>query len=184
MQQQLLDFLHMLAQQRQQTPQADWSFQSMEELLLTYGRFMPQEPLPDNLCFGTPRACYANSQELAFSGRTLTYVEGYALNSKVSLPTPHAWVLDQQGKAIDPTWSQQNNCYFGIAIDKNWLLNFLGDRVAAGHGSSRAIFTDNHLEGFSLLQSGLPGAAFAELNVLLQSQAYRDFIEGNGQYGS
>ncbi|MEG3838816.1 hypothetical protein [Microcoleus sp. herbarium14] len=74
-----------------------------EQLVLEWGTMMQPKPLPKTIKRGQPRICYANCQRLVLKNRSLTYVEGYAMAQGVSLPLHHAWLLDTDGCAIDPT---------------------------------------------------------------------------------
>lgn len=74
------------------------------------------------------RQCFNNAYELAVENPGLTYVEGYAMHSV--LPTPHAWVVDEDDRIIDPTWTgileedetMHYAYYAGVKFETNFLI--------------------------------------------------------------
>ncbi|MEN8447140.1 MAG: hypothetical protein ABG776_19245 [Cyanobacteria bacterium J06555_13] len=134
----------------------DWAFQTIEDLLLAHALFMPPAPLPPEVERGIPKYCYSNTQDLLDSHAELTYVEGYAIRDVVSLPLPHAWLMTSEGTAVDPTWSDDGVCYFGIPLQTNWVQQFLAERVERYGDDDIAIIAGNYIEDYSLLQKGLP----------------------------
>ena len=137
----------------------DWKYRGFEQLVLECGTMMELKPLPKTIKMGQPRLCYANCQQLALKNRSLTYVEGYAMAAGVSLPLHHAWLLDTDGYAIDPTWDSPG-CYFGVPLSTAWVESVLATR---NHLDNLSIFDGNYIEKFSLLKDGLPIDAFANL---------------------
>lgn len=65
---------------------------------------------------GTPRACFVNARYLAARRRLrLRYSEGYAVSV---IPVAHAWCVDEAGRVVDPTWSEEYAPdYFGVVLD-------------------------------------------------------------------
>jgi hypothetical protein len=68
--------------------------------------------------------CYSNAGRIA-NGKGLRYVEGYAVPSTVPLPMMHAWLIDEQGRIIDPTW-EDGNAYYGVVIPHTTMWEILG----------------------------------------------------------
>lgn len=134
----------------------DWKYRSYEELILDGGLQMLSQPLPKNIKLLTPKSCYYNCQKLASSNEELIYVEGYAIAHNVSLPLSHAWLMDRDGHAIDPTWETTGTAYFGVPLATVWVESFLRLR---GRRDDLSIFDGNHLENYSLLKQGLPVGA-------------------------
>ena len=159
---QLLEHLETLSSVLKMYAHPDRRFRCYEELMLAHGRLMPQETAPCDIEMGKPKECFSNSQDLVLTDSTLTYVEGYATYEQLPIAVPHAWTLNTEGKVVDPTWTQENRYYFGIALETNWLLDVLGDRISRGRNDHRAIFEGNYQDGHSFLFEGLPVAAFAE----------------------
>jgi hypothetical protein len=120
---------------------------------------MEWKPLPKTIKPGGPGFCYWNCQKLALANSNLTYVEGYALDTSIGFPIVHAWLLDTDSRAIDPTWNDRAS-YFGIPFSTEWVRAFLATRT---RDDNLSILDGNYLEGFSLLKDGLPAGALANL---------------------
>ena len=138
----------------------DWNYRSFQELILDCGLAMKGKPRSSDIDLGRPKSCYYNCQQLIFTHEELIYVEGYAIAQDVSLPLSHAWLMDRDGHAIDPTWETPGAAYFGVPLATAWVESFLCLRVRR---DDLSIFDGNHLEDYSLLKQGLP----AEATVLL-----------------
>lgn len=135
---------------------ADWKYKGFEELVLDCGREMEAIPLPKKIKPGFKKQCYFNCIELIQKHQDLTYVEGYALDANISFPVAHAWLMNPQGQAIDPTWESGGLCYIGIPFQTQWVLDFLEDRKQRGRDDYLSLFESNYLEEFSLLKQGVP----------------------------
>lgn len=79
---------------------------------------------------GVPRACYHNCQTLLFADmrrvkpQGFVYVEGYACSAAVGFPfvTEHAWLVDRDGRVIDPTWDDpEHSAYFGVPFKSDYV---------------------------------------------------------------
>ena len=92
-----------------------WRYASVEELVLTEGKLLDNEPFTEDeeaaltrLFKAAPgpyctKQCYLNAMRLMFEDPTLTYHEGYA--SGHIFPVPHAWVT-LNSKPVDVTWGE------------------------------------------------------------------------------
>lgn len=88
-------------------------------ILLEFGREMSVSKKPPRwLRLGPAKGCYSNSAHYALNRTDVTYVEGYAIDLVgPAIPIEHAWLVSQDGKVIDPTWSRSADYfYFGIAF--------------------------------------------------------------------
>ncbi|MUG92851.1 hypothetical protein F7734_10475 [Scytonema sp. UIC 10036] len=161
LQEQLKDYLNNISLMRSQRRQPDWKFSCYEEIYLKYGIFMEPRVAPEELK-GAPSHCYYNCQQIIRKKKykNLTYVEGYAIAPEVSFPINHAWLVDSDGYAVDPTWRETGLLYFGIPLDNSWVKSFL---KARRRNYDLSIFTGNYLEGFSLLKEGLPSHAIVKI---------------------
>ncbi len=80
-----------------------------ETALLAYGRSMfDVRSRPAHLAAGQKRQCYANCVKALLTfpsgSEELSYVEGYATDKGgQGLPIQHDWLLDNDGRVIDPT---------------------------------------------------------------------------------
>jgi hypothetical protein len=73
---------------------------------------------------GKQKACFENAGQLALAG--WPYAEGYAVRPSLGIPLPHAWVLDGEGRVVDPTWEHPETChYMGIVVPHDAYLKAL-----------------------------------------------------------
>lgn len=96
-------------------PRPTWAHGSYEGLVLAEGRTFFPAPLPSDVEPTEVNECFRNALMLAWgSYKRFTYCEGYGFAGV--LPTMHAWVTDESGLAIDPTWSfcDGSQEYYGI----------------------------------------------------------------------
>lgn len=64
--------------------------------------------------------CYHNSYK-AMAETQMRYCEGYAMTSGLMMPMAHGWLVDTDGRVVDPTW--KDGCdYFGVVFDTFFLL--------------------------------------------------------------
>lgn len=73
-----------------------------------------------------PGSCFASCQAMALSSRgRFRYAEGFGIGA-VGL-TPHAWIVDKEGRAIDLTWPAPSP-YFGIEFPTGILVAICHER--------------------------------------------------------
>ena len=91
-----------------------WPFDGPRDFVLRLGRDFPSRPLPQGVRRGLPRQCFHNAASLALRRpQEFLYVEGYAFTK--GLCTEHAWCVDREGYAVDPTWQGTHEAhYFGV----------------------------------------------------------------------
>jgi hypothetical protein len=120
----ILSYLHLNAGQRS-------GRQALARFLLEHGRQWEAAFCDPEFASGRALACYNNSQDiLQYDLRRetpsgLVYVEGLASASFESEPCPtlHAWLVDPQGRVVDPTWREAERCtYFGIPFHAGYVL--------------------------------------------------------------
>lgn len=64
--------------------------------------------------------CYHNAYK-AMADTQMRYCEGYAMTSGLMMPMAHGWLVDTDGRVVDPTW--KDGCdYFGVVFDTMFLL--------------------------------------------------------------
>lgn len=87
-------------------------------ILLNHGREMgPRIELPRNVEYGPAKECYGNATGYAAipDGRDNPYVycEGYACSPR-GIPCGHAWLINDKGEVIDPTWrnGESDDCAY------------------------------------------------------------------------
>jgi uncharacterized protein len=75
---------------------------------------------------GKPHQCYKNAADAAMTNPgKYTYVEG--LVTVHGVPIEHAWVVDRQGRVVDPTIKDPTgiSAYYGVPIKHEYLLKTL-----------------------------------------------------------
>jgi hypothetical protein len=103
-------------------------YPNVSAFLVRHGRDFTAKPLPSEIKAGRPRECFRNCAEIATSFARFTYCEGYALGI---IPTLHAWLMDSDGQAIDPTWTGEGKRpqigweYFGVPIKTRYVIQHL-----------------------------------------------------------
>lgn len=132
----------------------DWKFQSVEELVLHYGRPYTPGALAEDLCRGEMGLCYQNAMGLAMGRSDLTYVEGYGHSG--FFPTGHGWVTADGRTAMDPTWEKADG-YFGVPLTHSFWQSWV-----ARNGTWGVFFMDiPNADLLDLLRNGLPAGAVA-----------------------
>lgn len=95
---------------------------AVEDLLIAHGIEGVGSPLPKGMKRGPARHCYMNAGRIALDEIGYDYVEGLACNSVLPFPVAHAWLIDGEGRMIEPTWKQPKLCaYFGVVIPTKML---------------------------------------------------------------
>jgi hypothetical protein len=120
-----IDYLEKMARR-------EWRF-GPSQALLRFGRSMIGScDIPTWMSAGTKKQCYGNAVTALFAaiGRRrndIQYAEGYAI-AKDGFPFPiqHAWLVDGEGKILDPTWTDHaEHDYFGVEFDTSFVLRML-----------------------------------------------------------
>jgi hypothetical protein len=103
----------------------DCAFRGSEDLVLRAGEFYPRtrRKLPTS---PVPKACFAQAYRFATHRRSKwIYVEGYAINEKVPMAVPHAWITPRSnpGEAYDLAWRPEvgATAYLGVAFDPGYV---------------------------------------------------------------
>ncbi|BAZ18935.1 hypothetical protein NIES4071_108200 (plasmid) [Calothrix sp. NIES-4071] len=102
-----------------------YKYKSIEKLILEVGK--PYLTIAKNSKLkGTPKNCYENCFNIIKRRQNLTYCEGYATDDEVSLIFTHAWLINDKGEVIDPTWREPSNpAYFGAAFNNDFVIDFV-----------------------------------------------------------
>ena len=93
----------------------------MADVLHRHGRAFQIKDHPLNGSMAM-RECFANSIEALEPGQQ--YCEGYATLKGLDVPMEHAWILDEDGQIIDPTWPDGGH-YFGVALKENFVREMI-----------------------------------------------------------
>lgn len=85
----------------------------MERFILRNGQEMT--PASEHGERMTPKECFSNATEVMQEYGHCTYVEGYAFRPGLPILIHHAWVMLEDGTAMDPTWDEPDKChYYGV----------------------------------------------------------------------
>jgi hypothetical protein len=96
--------------------------------LMRHGQyFKPISRLPEWLPVGPPKQCYANCARALtasmFHQAPIYYAEGYAFDPALGVPLEHAWLVDNEGLAIDLTWPDVSDViYYGVAFKSQFVI--------------------------------------------------------------
>jgi hypothetical protein len=137
-QQKVLEYLRMLDQcygTSQGTPYV--------RRVLEHGRFWLPAPDKEQPKRMAPRQCFKNAYQLSYMGHT--YCEGWAVPQGVGIGLLHAWVLNEQGQVLEPTWEQPGTAYLGVAAAEEWHMDMMASyRVyeVAGEVNANGIPSD------------------------------------------
>ena len=108
---------------------------------------------------GTPRECYKNAFDvlMEYPKPELYYCEGFATYAEATMPVYHAWLVNERGEVIDPTWRDPqsfiNPIYFGVVFDWEFVM-----AVAAKTEIYGVLDNDRAIE-YEFKRLGLPSNA-------------------------
>lgn len=146
----LLTFLEFVSGVASGSKKSYMKYGSYEELVLIEGHHMEQLlPIPD-VQRGVMGECYRNSQLFVMDNSEFTYCEGWAISARLPIPLQHAWVIDGDGKVIDPTWDDEAH-YYGIPFETEFLVDFT---LNVGY---YGILGNDYLNDCALLRWGVEG---------------------------
>lgn len=92
------------------------------------------------------KACFENALATATLHKEYRYAEGYAAGL---MPVLHAWLVDPDGNAVDPTWREPGTAYMGIIFPvKEVMSNWQETGVFC--------MIDDWHNGWPLLKNGVP----------------------------
>lgn len=100
------------------------------EFMLEHGSYHEAAPRPARFKALMPTRCFSNAQRAVVAAvsagrRPLTYAEGYACSSALAVPVPmqHAWLVDDEGRVVDQTWSfPETSTYFGVMFTTEYVM--------------------------------------------------------------
>ncbi|MBY3155494.1 hypothetical protein HFO56_24510 [Rhizobium laguerreae] len=96
--------------------------------MLDHGSYHEAAPKPPRLKSLMPTRCYSNAQSavvraVSAGRKPLTYAEGYACPSTLPYPVQHAWLVDDEGRVVDQTWSfPEESTYFGVLFTTDYVI--------------------------------------------------------------
>ena len=102
---------------------SDFRYRSIQRLILENGQPFLEQVLPSPFR-GVQGQCFQNCFEAMQEHQSLHYCEGFATDDNLSLAISHAWLVDDHGLVIDPTWDDCiSGCtYFGVVFEKEYVI--------------------------------------------------------------
>jgi hypothetical protein len=76
---------------------------------------------------GKPQECHKNAFDvlMKYPKPELFYCEGFAIYADIGIPIYHAWLVNERGEIIDPTWHEPasfiEHAYIGVAFDREFV---------------------------------------------------------------
>jgi len=133
---------------------AEWAHSSYHDLVINLGRGPLVAPITTDDVLGVreERQCYLNCYEAVLEYPGYTYVEGLALAQWALVR--HAWLEDENGRIIDPTWVNLDvpgsvATYFGVRFASDFLLRHVA--TTGWH----SFFEADWMNGYQVLKRGL-----------------------------
>lgn len=109
---------------------------------------------------GEPKQCYPNCLRVLYKNPSLYYCEGFAAYNDISFAIAHAWLVNEKGQVIDPTWWKetdlQNCAYFGVVFDEEFVME-MADKLKV-YGILENDFMNEH----KLKREGFPTHALSK----------------------
>ncbi len=102
---------------------SDFRYRSIQRLILENGQPFLERVLPSPFR-GVQGQCFQNCFEAMWEHNGLHYCEGFATDDDLSLAISHAWLIDDRGWVIDPTWSDRTTgcTYFGVVFNFEYVV--------------------------------------------------------------
>ncbi|MCT7986457.1 hypothetical protein NG796_24605 [Laspinema sp. A4] len=142
----------------QNYPKNPCKHKSTEALVLAYGiPFTKQAKLKFQ---GEVNACYQNCYQLLGPNKNLHYCEGYATSKNLDMALPHAWLVDETGAVVEPTWTNlelEEVAYFGVVLTRSFL------RQMALKTKVYGVLEEDYRFGHLLKKEGFPPGALHPL---------------------
>ena len=135
----------------------DLHYKSAYRLVLEYGKPFTNRIVPSPFR-GQPQVCYKNCFDL-LRKQGYHYTEGYAIDDQLNLAIAHAWLVNNAGEVVDPTWTDnaRGATYFGVVFDSEYVFEV--GKITKNYG----ILETNYPNWRKLMFEGLPPNALQQL---------------------
>ncbi len=127
-------------------------YKSKQRLILDRGKPFLTKVEPHSLR-GELKQCFQNCFEALLIYPDLSYCEGFANDDNTLIAVSHAWLVNETGEVIDPTWKSKRfiNCtYFGVVFNTDFVMEMAEKTLHYG------ILDTDYLNGHQLLKKGFP----------------------------
>ena len=104
---------------------------------------------------GKPQECYKNAFDvlMKYPKLELFYCEGFAIYADIGIPIYHAWLVNERGEVIDPTWHEPasfiEHAYIGVVFDHEFV------RTVAVETGIYGILENDRFRDFQIKRLGL-----------------------------
>ncbi|MBD2303053.1 hypothetical protein [Nostoc sp. FACHB-190] len=133
---------------------SDFRYKSTQKLILDYGQpFLKSVKPPFK---GQPKSCFENCLKALINFPKLNYCEGFAISDDVDIAVSHAWLVNNDGDVIDPTWIGKNfkgSTYFGVVFNNDFVVEMAQKNKCYG------ILDSDYMNRHQLLREGFPPSA-------------------------
>ncbi len=130
---------------------SDFRYKSTQALVLEYGQpFTKKVKSPFK---GKIKSCFENCFQALFKYPKFQYCEGFAIDDELPLAVSHAWLINEKGEAIDPTWigeQYKGSVYFGVVFNTQFVFEFA--RKIKHYG----ILDSDYMNDHQLQREGFP----------------------------
>ncbi|MBD6620543.1 hypothetical protein FNW02_33410 [Komarekiella sp. 'clone 1'] len=134
---------------------SDFRYKSTQRLVLEYGQpFITKVKSPFK---GQPKSCFENCLKGLLRYPNLNYCEGFAISDNVDIAVSHAWLVNNNGELIDPTWGVgkrfKGSTYFGVVFNDDFV------REIAQKTKCYGILDNDYMNEHKLVRAGFPAHA-------------------------
>ncbi len=130
---------------------SDFQYKSTQRLVLEHGQpFVTKVKSPFK---GERKACFENCLKGLLRYPNLNYCEGFAISDDVDIAVSHAWLVNNDGELIDPTWIGERfkgSAYFGVVFTDDFV------REIAQKTKCYGILDNDYMNEHQLLREGFP----------------------------
>ena len=137
---------------------SDFCYKSIQSLILAYGKsFEKNVKAPFK---GKSKSCFKNCLEALLRYPQLNYYEGFATGDDIPIVVSHAWLVNNQGVVIDPTWvgkQFKGNTYFGVAFNSDFVVEIAQNTRCYG------VLDNDYMNNHQLLREGFPPHALHQV---------------------
>jgi hypothetical protein len=104
---------------------------------------------------GKPQECHKNAFDTVMMcpQPELYYCEGFGTYTEARMPIYHAWLVNERGEIIDPTWHKPESfiepAYIGVVFDREFV------RTVAVETGSYGILENDRFRDFQIKRLGL-----------------------------
>lgn len=129
----------------------DLRYKSPHSLVLKLGRPFTKRIKPP--FEGQIKACYKNCFNALSQYLNLEYCEGFAIDNQLPIAVYHAWLVNEAGEVIDPTWvdeKSKTSVYYGIIFNRDYVIEMYEKN------KTYSILENYYKNGGQLLIEGFP----------------------------